>query len=285
MRRRKAAVSLTIERSAARGEAMVEFGDDTAVARWLESLAPAKRPDDVSVALAARAALRVLPLLITGRGRERVKATNLVLTVFRASELSWIGAKYSVKGDSFRSIAIAADASLTPVIGSVEGANGVSAHVKLVLQAVLEALRAVQSNAVTFPRGFPIESAINAIRAAVAAEAEFLGATTARTGFGSVDKDATVIDAGAAGPQLAGRRLWPEGPPAWASDSWRQLKTALLGAGEGWEVWTDWYEARLAGDAGLSAERSARNDPRDNPGRNLETGSGGRERRDQAVDR
>jgi hypothetical protein len=27
------------------------------------------------------------------------------------------------------------------------------------------------------------------------------------------------------------------------------LKSALLAADEGWEVWTDWYEARLAGDA------------------------------------
>ena len=115
---------------------------------------------------------------------------------------------------------------------------------------MLEALRAAQSNAVTFPRGFPIESAINAIRAAFGAYAAFLGATTARSGFVSVDDDATVIDAGATGPDVAGQPLWPNGSPSWASDSWRQLKTALLGAGEGWKVWIDWYEARLAGDGG-----------------------------------
>src|SRR5580700_8831868 len=50
--------------------------------------------------------------------------------------------------------------------------------------------------------------------------------------------------------KFAGQPLWPNGPPDWASTSWRQLKTALLGAGQGWEVWTDWYEARLTGDAG-----------------------------------
>ena len=27
------------------------------------------------------------------------------------------------------------------------------------------------------------------------------------------------------------------------------MKSALLAADQGWEVWTDWYEARLAGDA------------------------------------
>jgi hypothetical protein len=230
---------------------MVEFVDHTAVARWLESLAPAKRPDDVAVALAARAALRVVPLLVTGRGRERGESTNLISTVFRASALAWIGARFSLKGDSFRSFAIAAEDNLTPVKVSVESANGVSAHVRLILEAVFEALRAVQSNATTtILRPFPIESAaINAIRDAFGAYAAFLGATTARSGFISVDDDAELIVAGATGPEVAGQPLWPNGPPDWASTSWRQLKTALLGAGQGWEVWTDWYEARLAGDA------------------------------------
>jgi hypothetical protein len=134
-------------------------------------------------------------------------------------------------------------------MSSVEGADGVSAHVRLVLLAVLAALRAAQSNAVAFETGFPVKSAINAIRDAFGAYAAFLGATTARSGFVSVDDDATMIDRGATGPEVAGHPLWPNGSPNWASDSWRQLKIALLGAGEGWEVWTDWYEARLAGDA------------------------------------
>jgi hypothetical protein len=44
--------------------------------------------------------------------------------------------------------------------------------------------------------------------------------------------------------------LWPTGVPDWATEGWQILKTALLDAGEDWEVWTDWYEARLAGAAG-----------------------------------
>jgi hypothetical protein len=32
-------------------------------------------------------------------------------------------------------------------------------------------------------------------------------------------------------------------------EAWQGLKAALLAANEGWEVWVDWYEARLAGDA------------------------------------
>ena len=37
--------------------------------------------------------------------------------------------------------------------------------------------------------------------------------------------------------------------PDWVVAAWPELKLALLSANEGWEVWTDWYGARLAGDA------------------------------------
>lgn len=40
--------------------------------------------------------------------------------------------------------------------------------------------------------------------------------------------------------------LWAEGIPTWASRRWSTLKENLP-AEEGWEVWTNWYEARLVG--------------------------------------
>ena len=63
------------------------------------------------------------------------------------------------------------------------------------------------------------------------------------------DADATLIDSGASGAELAGSPLWPEGAPDWASEAWLAFKSELRAASAGWEVWTDWYEARLAGDA------------------------------------
>ena len=44
--------------------------------------------------------------------------------------------------------------------------------------------------------------------------------------------------------------LWLNGVAGWASEAWRTLKDNLLADYEDWKVWTDWYEARLAGDAG-----------------------------------
>jgi len=47
--------------------------------------------------------------------------------------------------------------------------------------------------------------------------------------------------------------LWLRPPPQYVRDDWRNLSARLLGRhDEGWSVWIDWYEARLAGGVGLS---------------------------------
>ena len=43
--------------------------------------------------------------------------------------------------------------------------------------------------------------------------------------------------------------LWPDGVPIWAGRLWADFKDALPDE-EGWNVWVDWYEARLAGQPG-----------------------------------
>jgi hypothetical protein len=41
--------------------------------------------------------------------------------------------------------------------------------------------------------------------------------------------------------------LWLNRPPAWAEPRWRELKVALTNVQEDWQVWTTWYDDRLAG--------------------------------------
>ena len=48
--------------------------------------------------------------------------------------------------------------------------------------------------------------------------------------------------------------LWLDGPPVWAGRKWAGLKDELPEI-EGWQVWIDWYEARLTGES--SDERIA----------------------------
>ena len=53
---------------------------------------------------------------------------------------------------------------------------------------------------------------------------------------------------GARSTQVAANKLWPgRDPPPVLDQQWKELKEALQFASEGWEVWIDWYEARLDG--------------------------------------
>ena len=60
--------------------------------------------------------------------------------------------------------------------------------------------------------------------------------------------DESDIAPGVTPQQLAEIALWPGGEaPGIFQEDWRKLREALHHAGEGWQVWIDWYEARLAG--------------------------------------
>jgi hypothetical protein len=43
------------------------------------------------------------------------------------------------------------------------------------------------------------------------------------------------------------QKLWPNDVPDLAQNAWLQLKNGLLAANETWDVWIDWYEARISG--------------------------------------
>ena len=56
---------------------------------------------------------------------------------------------------------------------------------------------------------------------------------------------------------LSEKALWLGGTPVWASRRWTDFRDRLPDA-EGWQVWIDWYEARLAGrklDEGVDTDR------------------------------
>ena len=70
--------------------------------------------------------------------------------------------------------------------------------------------------------------------------------------------DAVLIDAGRSAVDLADAPLWLHGIPEWATAAWRDLKSAMLASHPDWRVWTDWYEARLAGASADEALEVAR---------------------------
>ena len=66
-----------------------------------------QQPHEVAVAFAARAALRVLPLLQTTKLDERMR--DMVLSSFRATAVSWTAAKYPAREKELAARAAAAD--------------------------------------------------------------------------------------------------------------------------------------------------------------------------------
>jgi hypothetical protein len=53
------------------------------------------------------------------------------------------------------------------------------------------------------------------------------------------------VEEGTATSDIAG--WWPQGQPAQLRTLWQEMKAALLATKQDWDVWTDWYEARLEG--------------------------------------
>ena len=81
----------------------------------------------------------------------------------------------------------------------------------------------------------PVAANIAEFWKAVERDAEFLEADARRSGV-----------PGKLVASLSESALWPNGMPVWAGRRWADLKDELPD-NEGWNVWVDWYEGRLAG--------------------------------------
>jgi hypothetical protein len=115
----KADVSLANETG--RGLAMVDFANSDHIKRWLEPIKPAKRRREVALAMAARSALRVTPLvggeLTQGKRSALTVLSDFVLPSLRATALAWVVAKYPRRAAELQSFAAsAAVAALSAVV-------------------------------------------------------------------------------------------------------------------------------------------------------------------------
>lgn len=195
-----------------------DFGDREAVEAWLR-----KQPREVAVGLATREALRTLPLLAQalehplGPSAGRLEADK-ILPVFRAASSAWLWLFWGNHSELRRAIAAAA------------------------AEAAAQARRAdvapLAANAVAESAAHAASGAANTGDVCQAA------AAAARRGAAPI---VALVDPERRDTALTAP-LWSEGVPERFSAEWRQLKAHLLSReDEHWEVWTDWYEARLRG--------------------------------------
>jgi len=65
--------------------------------------------------------------------------------------------------------------------------------------------------------------------------------------WSAVAFDMARAEEGATASVIAGLPLWPQDQAELLESLWQEMKAALLTANQDWQVWTSWYEDRLAG--------------------------------------
>lgn len=214
---------------------MVEFSNREDVERWLRG-----KPRDIAMVIAARALLRVVPLLanaLGGRGGAFLVKKDIVIPVLHAASIALD--------------AIHGGAGYAGVRGALSyfASSAAAFDVAFVARAAADTLDAVHARD-------SVPAAADAISATAAAGRA--AGVALNSNYGAVSGDANASERGMTTISLARSGLWPRGVPEWAKNNWSRLKEALLSLDDNWEVWTSWYEARRDGFPANEALEAAR---------------------------
>ncbi len=248
---------------------LADFKNNDALRAWLRT-----QPREVSVALAARAALRVLPILLTAERKGYMR--DVVLPVFRAAAVAWAAGKYPAHetelaaaaaayaayaaaapaaADAYAA-ACAADAAYAAFAADAAYAADAAAYAAAVAAFAADAAYAAAAAALAV-RGdaahivdataFGFGHLVSAARAAAAVSAAAAGRAAGSFFWSALSADATRLEDGATASVIAGSPLWPQGQPVRLRSLWKVLEAGLVAEKQDWQVWTVWYDDRLAG--------------------------------------
>jgi hypothetical protein len=203
------------------------FASQKDVVSWLNG-----KPPRTAQIFTLRSALRAFPLLESQLKKRnywnRPDATTTYLVVFRALYMAW----YASKGGS-RSI-IDSDAFYTAV-----EADFPDSHAAI---AAFYAARAASFVENTSKFHSAIATLSLAVDASFRADPAVYGASNS-----SYAADADAFDRGVKPSKIAELPLWSDGIPPTIELAWKRVTAQLLKKRETWEVWTEWYDDRLAG--------------------------------------
>ena len=215
-----------------------------------------KGQPDVCAVFVTRMSLRVLPLVVSEPDERKKSGANIVMPVFRALAAAWTVSARTVSAWPARAAEAqdAADAAgkAAYAAGSAE-AGAQNADAEVVAFAAGYAAD-VAANAVGPPDAGPLVTRITEVTGLTttfrtALQNDIARFVDTRQAVSPPALLSLVGDGGArqAAASLARTPLWQGGMPPTLAASWNKLKARLIEADEGWDVWIDWYEARLHG--------------------------------------
>ena len=172
----------------------------------------------------------------------------IVLPIFRAMALPLVAATYPARSGELR-------ASASAAVTDASDAGRATTTAAFAAGAAFNAVETVFAYAAAKADRATAYAAANAARAAALARERFIPGPLRETDiWKAIDHDIAKIGGGMPVEALAEFPLWSGHPPEWSRNLWPELKTSLLSLDEDWDVWTRWYDARLAGDASPGGE-------------------------------
>jgi hypothetical protein len=199
-----------------------------------------RQSSEASAAIAARAALRAMPL--ASQAAAGSNWAGLMSAIFRAGAVARAAGKYPARADYFRSAGYhAATAFDDQVNAPVAGFNRAGFAATAAWSA------ANGARAAAFGHEFALAAADAARNAADSVDAAARAAESDDADIIWEEARRDVAMVGSAGATvLADAPLWPRGVPDWARKAWAVLRAALP-KDEDWDVWIEWYEERVRG--------------------------------------
>lgn len=230
--------------SAEAGKAPLQFRNRDALEAWLKT-----QPSEVSVVIAARVSLRILPLAASAyrhdANEEQARLfARLIQAVFRTTARAWVAGTYPIHVSDTAPAAAQSDAAVARTAEAIAAAAAQSAaatagpltRVTLASIAVGPAMAAIRTANAAIRA-----DAITAVRAT-----DTPAVYAARLATAAAANDAEWIAGGDSARELASRPLWPEGTPDSVALSWQSLSD-ILAPDRHWKVLLDWYRSRLDG--------------------------------------
>lgn len=205
---------------------------------WLQ-----KQPVDVAVVLAVRAVLRTIPTFsrvfgVKGWGARKT-ADIIILPFMRAVSAQWSLAAQVDYSDEMLARVVhrgrsGLERSRSQITGGVE-------------RKINDFLIAADLSAVTFQ--FARDHAIADAAEKAAQSIKLASSVDIENASLAVAADREALEEGIEAYRLAATPLWPKSISNTLKSEWELVRRALESLDEGWEVWIDWYEARVNGEA------------------------------------